>query len=444
MNTQNNSIRIGRSRHPRRLARWMFAGGLTIGLLLPGAAIAQSSMSGGRGATAIVRIGQPSQPDADVQSSYSMSVNEDGHEYKIEMKNGVVTLAQIDGQTVPDDRIENDGDTVRLKNEKGEVVYEHQIPTDFSWNGQGFAAVDPGTPFWQTFGGGGSPAGIGLNSLGSLGLTEPQIAMLAPEPGEAPAVMIGVQMGVPDSTLCGHLGIERDKSTLLTAVHETLPAAAAGLEPYDIIVSIDGKDGANPAMIRDALKDKKAGDTLKLGVIHKGVRKDVTITLEAYDRQKLISAKVDRIAADNNDVFAVATAPNAPLPPLPSSIPEQYRKQIEQYLKQNNFPRAYTINRFGSRAPIANQDQQRLLAEIEKQQAEAAKQADEAAQRAREMARQFRAHGLPGGQTIVVPDPNEMRQRMERMEKMLEQLMNEKLQQAKPQEPPAKDPATQS
>lgn len=426
MNTNNLRSCFGRR------ARWAIAGGMTLGLALCGAAVAQSGAASSLSGAGTLG----GQPGVDVQSSYSMSANENGHTYKIEMKNGVVTLAQIDGQNVPDDRIENDGNAVRLKNDKGEVVFESRIPGDTDDAGGGFAAVAPDVPFWI----GGNAGKLGLNGLGSLGLNGPQASMLATEPNETPSVMMGVQMGVPDSTLCGHLGIERDRSTLVTAVHETLPAAAAGLEPYDIIVSIDGKDGASPVMIREALMGKKPGDTLSLGVIHKGVRKDVSIKLDAYDRQKLTSVKVDRIASDGHDVFAVATAPNAPLPPLPPSIPEEYRKQIEQYLKDNNIPNAFTINRFGATAPFADADQQRLLQQIERQQAAAA-------QRARELARRMSAQGAqgwPGGRGLAVPDPTEMRQRMERMEKMLEQLMNEKLQQPKPQEPPAPNPATQS
>ncbi len=437
MNTNNLHSRCGRG------ARWAIAGGMSVGLLLSGAAVAQTGGGGGASSAHAGTLG--GEPGSDVQSSTSISVNENGHQYKIEMKNGVVTLAQIDGQNVPDDRIENDGDVVRLKDDKGAVVYEYRVPGDLGMMGQGVGAIGPGTPFWPSLGGvgvggAGVPGAMGLNGLGAMGLGGPQSAMVAPEPGEAPSVMMGVQMGVPDSTLCGHLGIDRDKSTLLTAVHETLPAAAAGLAPYDVIVSIDGKDGASPMMIREALKDKKPGDTLKLGVIHKGVHEDVSVKLQAYDWQKLSSAKADRIATDGNDVFALATAPSAPLPPLPASIPQEYRKQIEQYLKDNNLSKSFTINRFGTRAPLADADQQRLLEQIERQQTAAA-------QRSRELAR------LMAGQGFAVPDPGEMRQRMERMEQMLERLMNERLQQSQPQtqpqapeapEAPAKDPATQS
>jgi hypothetical protein len=420
---------------------------LAAGTLIPGLALAQSAPGSAAPAaptppTAPVRaraIGQAGQPAAEgsVSSSYSMSVNDNGRNIKIEMKNGVVTHAEIDGQAVPDDRIENDGDTVRLKDDKGEVIYEHQLPGDFSWNGRAFSGTAPDATVWRLFNGTALP---GLNSLGgTLSIAEPDVSILSTEPFQAPAVMMGVQMGVPDSTLCGHLGIDRAKATLLTAVHEGLPAAAGGLEPYDVIVAVAGTDDADPAGIRAAIKDKKPGDTLAFSVIHKGVRKDVTLTLEAYDRKKLASSKASRIAADDtNDVFAVAAAPEAPIPPLPASIPEQYRKEIEQYMKQNSAtPRAWSINRYGgARAPAAiaqSEAHKKLLAEIERQQADAAKQADDASRQAQELAR--RAAQMQGQMQGQAGNAGDMQERMKRMEQMLEELMNQKLQQQKPQEP---------
>ena len=57
----------------------------------------------------------------------------------------------------------------------------------------------------------GVPGGIsigGLNRLSPLNIYEPEISVIG-EPLEPPPVMLGVQMGVPDSTLAGHLGLSR-------------------------------------------------------------------------------------------------------------------------------------------------------------------------------------------------------------------------------------------
>ncbi|MFN7021506.1 MAG: PDZ domain-containing protein [Phycisphaerales bacterium] len=229
---------------------------------------------------ATVAIVDRAQPPASSESSYVFSSNENGRTLRIEMKNGVVTHAEIDGKVVADDRIERDGDVIRLKGDAGQTLYEHRVTTAELPPVSGFPGLTM-TPRARAF-------TLPGSDIDALALREP-----APPP---PPVMVGIQMAVPDATLRGHLGLKDGASTMLSAVHEGLPAGKAGLGPYDIIVSINGKDDASPEAIRAALKDMKPGDTLRLGVIQKGVRKDVTVTVEAYDRKRLDEAKVDAIA----------------------------------------------------------------------------------------------------------------------------------------------------
>ena len=304
-------------------------------------------------------------------SSVNMVVNDNGRTIKLEMKDNVVTRAEIDGEVIPDSRIENDGNTVTLKGASGEVLYETEAGGGMNFGSAGrVGAFDPKDSTWRrlvqisphTFAISGQNGLGGAWGLGSAGALNPEIVSAWGEANDTPAVMIGVQLGSPDSNLCGHLGVDRRKSTLLTAVHDGLPAGAAGLEPYDVIVSINGSDDASPAAVRAALREKKVGESLTLGIIHQGAKKDVTVTVEAYDRKKLSASKVQSVdAGDDPSVFAM-TAPRAPMPPLPPSIPEEYRKQIEQYYKDNGQQRARMKLFEGSGG------QEKLLAEIERAQ----------------------------------------------------------------------------
>lgn len=209
------------------------------------------------------------------ESTYIFNSVENGRQVHLEVKNNVVVRAEVDGKAIPDNRVERDGDTIRLKDDKGEVLFEQTIPTS------GAAAVWSSAPGF----------GRSFRAFSGPGGNAAAIATV-----EAPKVMMGVQMATPDGALRGHLGLKEGAATMLSAVHERLPAGKAGLGPYDVIVSIDGKDQAGPDDLRAALKEKKAGDTVKLGVIQKGVRKDVTLTLDAYDRKRLEESKVDAIA----------------------------------------------------------------------------------------------------------------------------------------------------
>ena len=59
------------------------------------------------------------------------------------------------------------------------------------------------------------------------------------------------------------------------------PADKAGLKRGDVVKSIDGTAVSDMAGLRDALKDKKAGDKVALSITRDGDAQDVTVTLEA-------------------------------------------------------------------------------------------------------------------------------------------------------------------
>ncbi|MDP2675376.1 MAG: PDZ domain-containing protein [Dehalococcoidia bacterium] len=59
------------------------------------------------------------------------------------------------------------------------------------------------------------------------------------------------------------------------------PADKAGLKRGDVVKSIDGTAVSDRASLRDALKDKKAGDKVALSITRDGDAQDVTVTLEA-------------------------------------------------------------------------------------------------------------------------------------------------------------------
>ncbi len=105
--------------------------------------------------------------------------------------------------------------------------------------------------------------------------------------GGHPKVMMGVTLeGVGEAT-AKQLGIDADGATMIGTVMDGLPAGKAGLEQYDIVVGVDGLDGASPKQIREALGDKEAGDQLVLDVVREGRAVQVVLNLEAYDAASL-------------------------------------------------------------------------------------------------------------------------------------------------------------
>ncbi len=111
-------------------------------------------------------------------------------------------------------------------------------------------------------------------------------------PAEEPKVFMGIHMTEPGPALERHLRLEPGTTTMISALYEGLAAHEAGLEEFDIIVEIDGETPANHEAIRKSLQDKEPGDVVELTVFQEGRRRHVRVRLDAYDREKVASAKL--------------------------------------------------------------------------------------------------------------------------------------------------------
>ncbi len=114
----------------------------------------------------------------------------------------------------------------------------------------------------------------------------------APTP---PPVMLGVRMREVDPVLATHLGVTARHATVLEDVAEELNGHASGLRDHDVIVAVNGEPNAGPADIRRILRSKKPGDTIVFTVVRPAGKSDVTVTLEAFDHAKFLSATPARV-----------------------------------------------------------------------------------------------------------------------------------------------------
>jgi len=111
-------------------------------------------------------------------------------------------------------------------------------------------------------------------------------------PDFEPKVILGIQMAPPGAALERHLRLEPGTTTMISGLYEGLPAQVAGLEEFDIIVAVDGRKPASAADIRKALADRESGDVVELTVIHEGRKKSIDVTLKAFDRTEMESARL--------------------------------------------------------------------------------------------------------------------------------------------------------
>ena len=225
---------------------------------------------------------------ADDRSNTNITIvdDSDGRRIEIRIHNDEIE-AEVDGKDVPAERIVRDDEGIAILDENGEEIYRSNLTV--LENGFGHLMFDPDMD--HAFG----------NAYGWLGFDANM---------ETPKVMLGVHMDPAGPAFEKQLGLDPDAATLITGVYEGLPASAAGVEEYDIIVSIEGAEKANPDSVREVLKSKEAGDVVNIEVLRAGERKKLAITLEAYDTARMHAAVLLGSAAGG---FGAATA-GAPYP----------------------------------------------------------------------------------------------------------------------------------
>jgi hypothetical protein len=127
---------------------------------------------------------------------------------------------------------------------------------------------------------------------------------------------------------------------VVASVIPGLPLDAAGVMPHDVIVMVDGSSNASAEAIRAIVRSKKPGDVISFGLVRAGHRRDVTVTLAAWDPKHMVRAlRQPEAAAPATASSAPAwkepppppppPAPAPPPPPPPPTDPE-LRAQLEQ------------------------------------------------------------------------------------------------------------------
>ncbi|MEM0962091.1 MAG: trypsin-like peptidase domain-containing protein [Bacteroidota bacterium] len=91
----------------------------------------------------------------------------------------------------------------------------------------------------------------------------------------------GLSVRQVDARLARALGLSEARGIVVTSVETDSPAEQSGLLPRDVIVSIDGEEVRTNADIRDQLIDRRAGDTVEIGVVRRGQPQSVDLRLGA-------------------------------------------------------------------------------------------------------------------------------------------------------------------
>lgn len=92
-------------------------------------------------------------------------------------------------------------------------------------------------------------------------------------------VFLGVSPIEMTKELREHFGSSKENGVLIGEVEANSPAAKAGVRVGDVLIAIDGEDVGSYGDIRKGLRDKKAGDTVRVDVLRNKNRQTLVVTL---------------------------------------------------------------------------------------------------------------------------------------------------------------------
>jgi len=107
------------------------------------------------------------------------------------------------------------------------------------------------------------------------------------EKGSVTRGWIGVQIQPVTHELADSLGLKKASGALVSEPQANSPAAKAGIESGDVITSVDGNSVGDARELARKIGTMAPGTSVKLGLIHAGQEKTVTLTLGTLpnDRQ---------------------------------------------------------------------------------------------------------------------------------------------------------------
>lgn len=215
--------------------------------------------------------------------------NHDDHgEYEVKLVNGIVKVAEVDGKEIDHDRVKLEGETIIFIGEDGKVLTEFSVPGVAKWSKGENAALA-----W-TVSAPDAPQPAQIRVTGSV---------------EQPKVMLGINLTEPSDAVRKQLKLGSDQQAIFVEkVIDGLPAKKAGLEAYDVIVSIDGSDFANGELLSKVLRKKNPGDPLKLVVLRGGDKIRLKAELTEYNADKLGVANFPRAEVEVAEDFTFPRA----------------------------------------------------------------------------------------------------------------------------------------
>ncbi len=130
-----------------------------------------------------------------------------------------------------------------------------------------------------------SGGSIGIGFAVPANLVAARLAALETGRGEIVRPWLGAQLQPVDGELARSLGLDRPRGVLVRRVIPDSPAARAGLQPGDVVTSVDGVPVDDPPSLTYRLSLKSPGERARLAVWRRGQERILALPIEAPDRR---------------------------------------------------------------------------------------------------------------------------------------------------------------
>ena len=128
--------------------------------------------------------------------------------------------------------------------------------------------------------------------------------------GKVTRARLGVMIQQVNQQLAESFGLPKPEGALVSSVEKGSPAAQAGIEPGDIILSLDGKEVANAFDLPPRVADLEPGARARLEVWRDHNRRDLTVTLAAAKDSAEASAAQGESAHERLGIVARSLTPD--------------------------------------------------------------------------------------------------------------------------------------
>ncbi len=103
-----------------------------------------------------------------------------------------------------------------------------------------------------------------------------------------PRAYIGVSLMNISPELREHFGAPKDAGVMVESVQDDSPADKAGIKVGDIVLSVDGKDVKWSGDLRNAMRDKKEGDSVRIEVLRGRTRQTLVTTVKERETPRML------------------------------------------------------------------------------------------------------------------------------------------------------------